>query len=88
MTLEKDERILIVVTVIALIAILVARFRSVFSGVGGAPIAQTNLTYNMPSFMFAPPVANVLPNNGVVPGIATSATGGDEFMYYSDCGCY
>jgi len=80
----KDEKILLIVAAVALVAVVVARYGSRFVGaVVSEPIAQTNLTYNQPSFMFGAPVANVLPDNANQIGVTTNA---DEFMY-SDCGC-
>lgn len=84
--MSKDERILIFMSVAALIAALAWKFRAALVGASSEGEGEyvTNLTYNQPSFMGSG-VANVLPQG------AASSLGvplNDGSYYSSSCGCF
>lgn len=59
--MTREETVILMLAFGALVTVLVWQVRPGESVAAPADSAVTNLTYNQP-FMFAPPVANIMPN--------------------------
>lgn len=81
----NDERTLLVVTMIALVALVIAKWKATISPPGyKSHEPLTNLNYNQPRWAFAPPVANIIPQSAAsMLGVELPDSG-----MISDCGCY
>jgi hypothetical protein len=85
--MSKDERIILMLALIALVALVIGKWKASHAPAGYTPSeGLTNLNYNQPRWAFAPPVANILPQSAASM-LGVPLPDGAKWST-SDCGCY
>lgn len=63
----QDERILLSVAFVALVSLVIAKWKAAVGAAGDNPLdggftPVSSLTYNQPAWAYAPPFANIIPS--------------------------